>query len=70
MKNKIECLITSILIVLITTKDGTELIAVPCAEIDAPCNGCFFYKNGECTGWSASCWSEIDGELIFITKKK
>lgn len=53
----------------ITTKDGTELIAVPCAEIDAPYNGCFFYKNGECTGWSAPCWSEIDCELIFITKK-
>lgn len=28
----------------ITTKDGTKLIAVPYADTDAPCNGCFFYK--------------------------
>lgn len=52
----------------ITTKDGTELIAVPFSDTDAPCNGCFFYKNGECHGYSVPCWSEIDGELIFITK--
>lgn len=51
----------------ITIGDGTELITVPYVNDDEPCNGCFFYRNKECTGW-ISCYSETDGELIFITK--
>ena len=59
----------------ITTKNGTQLIAVPYVSDCRPCSGCFFFKGDKgCVKKSkvenrnATCWDKNGNHLIFIIK--
>lgn len=51
-----------------------QLIAVPRANNNGPCFGCFFYKDRKCTmrdevkDRNVVCWDKNVNDLIFIIK--